>query len=122
VRAHLAPGLEILQGVSPVRKGRIRIPVLCTAALPLCAAAIVASGCGETVIDPVKAEETIKASLEKSLHEKIRAVECPSGVKVEAGASFTCTVDFSNGSKEIAKLKIRDKEADISLVGLEKNE
>jgi hypothetical protein len=105
--------------VSPVRKGRIRVPVFCVAALPLCAAAIVASGCGETVIDPVKAEDTIQASLEKSLHEKIKSVDCPSDVKVEAGKAFTCTVDFSKGSQEIATLKIRNEEADVSLVGLE---
>jgi hypothetical protein len=112
---------EIIPGVSPVRKGRIRFPAFCAAALPLCAAAIVASGCGETVIDHVKAQETIEASLEKSLHEKITSVQCPSGVKVETGATFTCTVDFSNGSHEIATLKIRNEEADVSLVGLETN-
>jgi Domain of unknown function (DUF4333) len=105
--------------VSPVRKGRIRIPVFCVAALSLCAAAIVAAGCGETVIDATKAEDTLEASLEKSLHEKIKSVDCPSDVGVEAGATFTCTVDFSNGSRETATLKIRNKDADISLVGLE---
>jgi hypothetical protein len=108
--------------VSPVRKGRIRIPVICVAALPLCAATIVAAGCGETVIDATKAEDTTEASLEKSLHEKIKSVDCPSGVEVEAGATFTCTVDFSNGSQEIATLKIRNKDADLSLVGLETKE
>jgi hypothetical protein len=107
--------------VSPVRKGRIRFPVFCLAALPLCAAAIVAAGCGETVIDSTKAEDTIQASLEKSLHEKIKSVECPSDVEVEAGKSFTCTVDFADGSRKTATLKIRNKDADIDLVGLETN-
>jgi hypothetical protein len=96
----------------------MRLPGFCVAALPLCAATIVAAGCGETVIDATKAQDTIEASLEKSLHEKIKAVDCPSDVEVEAGATFTCTVDFSNGSREIATLKIRNKEADVSLVGL----
>jgi uncharacterized protein DUF4333 len=105
--------------VSPVRKGRIRFPVFCVAALPLCAATIVATGCGETVIDATKAEDTIEASLEKSLDEKIEAVECPSDQAVEPGATFECTVVFPDGSREQATLKIRNKEADISLVGLE---
>jgi hypothetical protein len=107
--------------VSPVGKGRIPIPAICAAALPLCAVTIVATGCGETVIDRVKAEETVQASLEKSLHEKIDSVQCPSDVKVEAGVSFACTVGFSDGSQDIAKLKIRNKDADVSLVGLEKH-
>jgi hypothetical protein len=108
--------------VSLVRKGRFRFPVFCVAALPLCAAAIVATGCGETVIDSVKTEDTLQSSLEKSLHEKIKSVACPSDVEVEAGRTFTCTVDFANGSRETATLKIRNKEADVDVVGLEKNE
>ncbi len=73
------------------------------------------------MIDATKAEDTIQASLEKSLHEKIEAVDCPSDVEVEAGTSFTCTVDFADGSQEIATLKIRNEDADISLVGLKTN-
>jgi hypothetical protein len=84
-------------------------------------ATIVAAGCGETIIDSKKTEDTIQASLEKSLHEKIRAVSCPSDQEVEPGATFTCTVKFSDGSEEVATLKIRNKDADISLVGLETN-
>ena len=79
---------------------------------------LAASGCGDTTIDDVKTEETLKASLEKSLHEKIKAVDCPSGVKVEAGETFTCTVDLPKGNEAIATLKIRNSDADVSVVGL----
>src|SRR5262249_37506170 len=41
--------------------------------------ALFLAGCGGTVIDQVKAEDTIQASLEDSLHEKIKAVDCPAG-------------------------------------------
>jgi hypothetical protein len=75
-------------------------------------------GCGDTTIDDVKTAETLKPSLEKSLHEKIKSVDCPSGVKVEAGKTFTCTVDLSKGNEAIATLKIRNSDADVSLVGL----
>jgi Domain of unknown function (DUF4333) len=90
-------------------------------ALALGAIAFAALGCGETVIDSTKAEEATKASLEESLDEKVASVDCPSGQKVEPDATFDCTVEFSNGSQEVAKLKIRNKEADVSVVGLETN-
>jgi len=107
--------------VSPVRQGRIRIPAPSAAALALSAIAFAALGCGETVIDSTKAEEATQASLEGSLHEKIASVDCPSGQKIEPGTSFACTVDFSDGAQGTATLKIRNKEADISIVGLKTN-
>jgi hypothetical protein len=79
---------------------------------------LVALGCGETVIDDVKAEGAIKSSLEKSLHEKIKGVDCPSDEKVEAGKTFTCTVNLSDGKQATATLKILNTDADVSLVGL----
>jgi hypothetical protein len=79
------------------------------------------SGCGDTVIDDVKTEEAIKASLEKSLHEKIKAVDCPSNEKVEAGKTFSCIVDLPKGEQATATLKILNSEADVSLVGLKAN-
>jgi hypothetical protein len=79
---------------------------------------LVAVGCGETVIDDVKAEGAIKSNLEKSLHEKIKGVDCPSDEKVEAGKTFTCTVNLSDGKQATATLKILNTDADVSLVGL----
>jgi hypothetical protein len=84
----------------------------------LLALALFAVGCGETVIDDVKAEGAIQSNLEKSLHEKIKSVDCPSDQKVEAGKTFTCTVNFSDGKQATATLKILNKDADVSLVGL----
>jgi Domain of unknown function (DUF4333) len=82
------------------------------------ALAFLALGCGDTVIDSGKTEETIKASLEKSRHEKISAVDCPSDQKVVAGATFVCTVEYPNGERKTATLKIRNTDADLTLVGL----
>ena len=90
-----------------------------TLVLALLGALVLAvSGCGDTVIDDVKTEEAIEASLEKSLHEKIRGVDCPSDVKVEAGKTFTCTVDINASNEAIATLKIRNSDADVSLIDL----
>jgi hypothetical protein len=79
--------------------------------------ALAMAGCG-TVVDREKLQDTIQASLESSIHEKIRAVECPSDQSVDPGATFTCDVIFSDDRREVATLKIRNKDADISMVGL----
>jgi NAD(P)H-hydrate repair Nnr-like enzyme with NAD(P)H-hydrate epimerase domain len=80
--------------------------------------ALFLAGCGGTVID----EDTIQASLEKSLHEKIKAVDCPSGLNVDAGTTFSCAVNRSNGIQATVTLKIRDKEADLSIVDFKQSE
>ena len=95
---------------SPIRWAIV--PVL------LVAFAFVATGCGETVLDQTKTADTLQSSLEKTFHEKIKSVDCPSGVKIEAGKTFTCDVVFSNGKQATATLKIRDKDGDMSFVGL----
>lgn len=74
-------------------------------------------GCG-TVVDPVKLQDTVQASLEDSIHEKIKAVDCPSDQSVDPGATFTCEVTFADDRREIAVLEIRNKDADISMIGL----
>jgi hypothetical protein len=88
------------------------------AVLALFAISAVVAGCGETVIDATKAEEELQASLTKSLNEKVSSVDCPSDQKVEAGATFTCSVKLSNGTTETATLKIRNNEADVSVIDL----
>lgn len=87
------------------------------AVLGLLLSAFLAAGCG-TVVDPVKLQDTIQADLERSLHVKIQAVDCPSDVSVDPGATFTCEVVFSDGERKVATLKIRNKDADITMIGL----
>jgi hypothetical protein len=77
-----------------------------------------AAGCGDTVIDSSKTEDTIQASLEKSLGGEIKAVNCPTDQKVEVDTTFDCTVVFPDGDKETVTLKIRNSDADLSIVGL----
>jgi hypothetical protein len=86
-------------------------------ALALLVGVLTLYGCG-TVIDREKLQDTVQASLERSIHEKIRAVECPSDQSVDPGATFSCTVIFSDHRREVAILKIRNKDADLSMVGL----
>jgi Domain of unknown function (DUF4333) len=89
------------------------------AAATIAALAVSLAGCGGTTIDPVKLEDTLQASLEKSFHEKITAVDCPSGQQVDPGSTVTCEVTFSDDKRKAALLEIRDKEADMTTLGLE---
>ena len=87
------------------------------AAIALVIVLVALYGCG-TVVSQEKLEDTIQASLESSIHEKIKSVECPSDQSVDPGATFTCEVIFSDDRREVATLKIRNKDADISMIGL----
>jgi len=97
------------------RKKRFRSFVLLL--LTLLFGAVALYGCG-TVVSQEKLEDTIQASLESSIHEKIKGVECPSDQSVDPGATFTCEVIFSDDRREVATLKIRNEDADITMIGL----
>jgi hypothetical protein len=113
-RLEYSPGAARFPESALTRPHRFLIAVASTAVM----AAFVA-GCGGTTVDPVKVEDTLQVSLEKSFHEKITSVDCPSGQDVTPGATFKCEVTFSDDKRKAALLKIRDKEADISTIGLE---
>lgn len=90
-----------------------------TVVLPLFAAlALLAVGCGETVIDDVKTEGAIEQNLEDSLGKKVTSVDCPSGVEVESGVSFDCAVVLAGGKGETATLKILNEDADVEVTDL----
>jgi NAD(P)H-hydrate repair Nnr-like enzyme with NAD(P)H-hydrate epimerase domain len=76
------------------------------------------AACGETVIDDVKTEDAIEQNLTKSAGKKVSAVECPSGVEVEAETTFDCTVTLAGGKEETATMKILNEDADIELSNL----
>lgn len=77
------------------------------------------AGCGKTVIDDAKTEDAIEADLGASVGKEVRSVECPSGVEVEPGAEFECTVRLAGGERETATLKIANEDADVELTRLE---
>jgi hypothetical protein len=82
------------------------------------AAAFGFTGCGKTVIDDVKTEGAIEHDLQASAGQKVRSVDCPSGVEVKAGNTFECTIQLAGGESETATLKIRNSDADIELTRL----
>jgi hypothetical protein len=91
---------------------------LCAVAALALFSSAAAYGCGSAVIDKAKLDDTTQASLERSLHEKIKSVDCPSDLSVDPGSTFECVVVFPDGKRESAILRIRDKDADVSIVGL----
>jgi hypothetical protein len=86
--------------------------------LGLLAAAVLVAGCGETVIDTTKTEEQLEANLSHSLNEKVSSVDCPSDQKVEKGATFDCSVKLQKGEEQTVTLKIRNSDADISVINI----
>lgn len=89
-------------------------------ALAAVALSLLAAGCGKTIVDLNKTEDQIRAEAEKRSPEaKVSSVECPSDVEVEPGREFTCTVRLSGGGTETATLRIRDEEANLTLLSLE---
>jgi hypothetical protein len=104
--------------VLPASSGRkIRFRPLVFLLLMVVFGSVALPGCG-TVVSREKLEFAVESSLEDSIHEKIKQVECPSDQSVDPGATFTCDVIFSDDRREVATLKIRNEEADISMVSL----
>jgi hypothetical protein len=101
----------------PTAARKIRSRPLVFFLLTLVFGSVALYGCG-TVVDREKLQDTVQASLESSIHEKIQKVECPSDQSVDPGATFTCVVIFSDDRREVATLKIRNEEADISMIDL----
>lgn len=83
------------------------------------AVTITLTACGDTVIDDGKAEDAVKADVEKSLKVTVSSVNCPSGVKVEAGTTFDCIVTDEGGNRAKATLKIVNSDADVNFIDLQ---
>jgi hypothetical protein len=109
------------------------------AVVAILVAGLAIAGCGETVIDQSKLNAEVEHDLETALpkvltagergeelqrslgilpHDKISSVDCPAEQTIDPGTTFTCSVEFSNGSQATETLKTRDKEADLTVVGL----
>lgn len=115
VDARPAPGIIPL---SVPHEGRKMTPFRLAALLATLLVALLAAGCGETVIDSAKTEAAIEQNLKRATGAKVSSVECPSGVEVKAGATFECTVDLADGKQQTATLKIVNSDADVEVTDL----
>lgn len=84
--------------------------------LPTGAAAVVMAllaGCGTTMIDSGKAEDSIKKLVVDQAGVKVRSVDCPEGKEAKAGDTFTCAVTASDGTKGDALVTEKDDEGNV---------
>ena len=79
--------------------------------------ALALSSCGSKVIDDSKAEDQIQANVEHNLGIKV-SVDCPTGVEVEPGRTFSCTVTTRKGDEAEAVLRILNSDADVHFTTL----
>jgi Domain of unknown function (DUF4333) len=83
------------------------------AAVAVVAAAVFfIASCGGTVVDSTAMEEDLTAYLEKSLHERVKSVDCPSDEPVEKGLVIECEVKLEGGDEKPLTVEITTKEAD----------
>ena len=96
----------------------MKSPGRAAALLVLLVLTVAVAGCGETVIDDAKNEAMLEEYVEDSLGKKVSTVECPSGVEVEKGATFECTVTLAGGERETATIEVLNEDADIRVADL----
>ena len=65
--------------------------------LPLVAFVSALTGCTKT-IDATKGEEEISKAVRVQAGAQVKSVECPTGEKIEKGATFTCKVTAKDGT------------------------
>jgi hypothetical protein len=99
----------------------MNLPARFGAFAALLLAALLAVGCGETVIDDAKTEAAIEQNLEDSVGQKVSSVDCPSDIEVEPDSTFDCTVSLAGGKEETATLKILNEDADVEVTDLKPN-
>ena len=78
--------------------------------LPACSGSV---SFGNT-LDTDKAEEEIAKGIEEQTEATIDSVECPDDVDIEAGHTFDCTVNVSDGSTETVTVTQDDDEGNIT--------
>jgi hypothetical protein len=94
-----------------LRFHRLRTRVL---APSIAAGALIAVGCGGTVVESSGVEVLVAEELERTSKGKV-TVDCPSDIAVDPGATFHCEARV-DGKRQVATLKIRNSKADLSLI------
>jgi uncharacterized protein DUF4333 len=69
-------------------------------------------GCGGTAVDSTAMEEDLTVYLEKSLHERVKSVDCPADEPVEKGLVFECDVKLEGGDEVPLAVEITSEDAD----------
>lgn len=83
-----------------------------TLLLPLTAAVAVAA-CGTTTIDSGKAEDLVEKAVITDAGAKVKSVTCPEDKEAKKGATFTCEVVGTDGTKGDAIVTETDDEGNV---------
>jgi len=59
----------------------------------------------------------VEALIQQSATKPLEDVDCPAGVKVKKGASFTCTARFRDGTEEKVRIVQRDDLGNVEVAG-----
>lgn len=78
------------------------------------------TGCANTVIDARKAREAVRDDVERKTGVAVRSVSCPTDVEVFPGETFSCRVVARDGRVAEVELRIRNFEADVETVSIER--
>lgn len=82
------------------------------------ALALLAAGCGKTVIDSQKAEDFIKGAIEKQSPGSVATVSCPDNFEVKTGAEFDCTATSTSGKTLRVTMRILNDNADVKVTSV----
>jgi hypothetical protein len=85
----------------------VRIAAPLVAGLSL-AAPVLVLGCGGSVVDSRKAQKLVATTVTARTGARVRSVVCPKGLKAQPGATFTCTVVGTDGTKGVASVRQHD--------------
>ena len=78
-------------------------------------AALALSSCGTTRIDAGKSERFIRSVVSGQVGARVASVTCPENVDVEKGATFTCAVRGTDGSKGSVEVTQKDDDGNVQV-------
>ena len=88
----------------PARPASATLLVLTTLAL---------AACGDSTIDSAKGERFIRGVVVEQVGARVATVDCPDDVETKKGATFTCTVSGTDGSKGDVLVTQRDDDGNV---------
>ncbi|MDQ4024887.1 MAG: DUF4333 domain-containing protein [Actinomycetota bacterium] len=82
---------------------------------PAALAALALAGCGEDTLDAGRAERFVRGVVVEKIGARVGSVVCPEGLRTEAGATFTCSVVGTDGSRGRVDVRQRDDDENIQV-------
>lgn len=88
----------------------------CKRAAGACTLALLAAGCGTSVVDARRVENQIRSLVSgPPANLSVAAVTCPSGRAAKQGDTFSCTMRLTNGETVPFTVTQQDSKGDVSI-------